>query len=81
MAKKVNKTELIGQNIKIIKSKNISNIGLEGKIIDETKNTLRIRLKESEKKLIKKNIIFTIQGKIIKGDEINLRPEERIKLK
>jgi len=35
--------ELIGKEIKIISSKDQSILGLEGKIVDETKNTIKIR--------------------------------------
>lgn len=80
------KGELIGKSIKIIESKNKSNTGLRGKIIDETKNTLQIKTKQGSKKtLIKQNIIFTIKiGEKeykIKGEEIKASPEERIRLK
>lgn len=86
MEKKLKKGELIGKTIKIIDSKNKANIGLQGKIIDETKNTLQIKTREGKKKvLIKRNIAFTIKmgnkELKIKGREIQLAPEERIKLK
>jgi ribonuclease P protein subunit POP4 len=77
--------ELIGRNIEVTNSKNKSNIGLKGKIIDETKNMLKIRTKQGEKRLIKNNITFTIkmEGKNIeiRGAEIQTAPEERIKLR
>ncbi len=86
MEKKLKKGELIGKTIKIIDPKNKANIGLQGKIIDETKNTLQIKTREGKKKvLIKRNISFTIKMDNkelkIKGREIQLAPEERIKLK
>lgn len=67
--------ELIGKKIKIIESKNKTNKGIKGKVIDETKNTITI----DDKKFIKKNITFEIDGKIIEGKDIMFRPEERIK--
>ena len=80
------KGELIGKEIKITDSKNKSNAGIEGKIIDETKNTLTIKTKGNQtKKLIKKNITFTMKTgnteKTVKGEEIQAAPEERIKVK
>ncbi|HHE67562.1 MAG TPA: ribonuclease P protein subunit, partial [Candidatus Parcubacteria bacterium] len=42
MTKKVYPYELIGQEIEIIDSQNKSNLHLKGKIVDETKYTLKI---------------------------------------
>lgn len=85
MEKRIKKVELIGKNIKIIDSKNKPNIGLEGDIINETKNTLEIKTKKGKKTLIKQNITFTIKINKkeykIKGEEIKISPEERIKIK
>ena len=89
------KHELIGANIIIIDSKNPQQKGLKGKIIDETKNTLKIRIKT--KKILQQADIFgsknitiekktgtfeitTKKGKIIvQGIQLAGRPEERIK--
>ncbi|MBN2111529.1 ribonuclease P protein subunit [Candidatus Woesearchaeota archaeon] len=85
MEKKPAKDEIIGKNIKIIGSKNKPNTGIEGKVIDETKNTLKIKTKNGTKTVIKQNITFTIKiGENeykIKGEEIRASPEERIKTK
>lgn len=51
----------------------------EGKIILETKNTLRIETKNDKKTIIKKNAIITIENKKIKGEKITKRTEDRIK--
>jgi len=74
------KEELIGLNITVINSKNKSNIGLTGKIIDETKNTITIKIKGSTKKIIKNNVELDIDGKKIEGKKLAVRPEERLKL-
>ena len=74
------KEELIGLNITVINSKNKSNIGLTGKIIDETKNTITIKIKGSTKKIIKNNVELEIDGKKIDGKKLAVRPEERLKL-
>lgn len=81
--KDVVKYELIGLNITIIEAKNQDLIGLKGKIIDETKNTITIEEQDKTKKIIKDQIIFNtefnnkkiqINGKLLVG-----RPEERLK--
>ena len=86
MEKRLKKGELIGKSIEIIDSKNKANIGLKGIIIDETRNTLQIKTKEGKKKmLIKEDITFVMKINneefMIKGDEIRVAPEERIKLR
>ena len=43
---------IIGSNIKIIDSKNKTLIGLKGKIIDQTKNTIKLETKKGMKKII-----------------------------
>ena len=77
------KHELVGLNIKVIDSKNKDNKGIEGKIIDETKNTITIMHKSKKKLLFKNNIKFetTIENKKIEvdGKVLAKRPEERIK--
>ena len=83
--KDIIKHELIGLKAKIVDSKNKSNIGIKGKIIDETKNTIMIESKGKKKRLFKNNItidvhvdkkIVRINGKLLSG-----RPKERVKIK
>lgn len=77
------KHELIGLEIKITKSKNDSLIGLHGKIVNETRNTLTISSGERLKKVLKAHIVFqaSINGQSIEidGKKLAARPEERIK--
>jgi len=77
------KGELIGQDIKITKAKNKSLINIEGKIIDETKNTILLSTKKGDKKIIKDQIEFDLftENKVMKidGKSIVSRPEDRIK--
>jgi len=80
------KHELIGLNIKVIDSKNKSDIGIEGTIIDETKNTVIIETTDEKRKtLFKQNIIIEtkINNKKIKinGKGLLGRPQDRIKQK
>ncbi len=48
--------EQIGSLIQIMESKNKTLIGLKGKVIDETKNTLKLQVKDKIK-IIKKSQI------------------------
>lgn len=84
-ALKLKKAELIGITIEIISSTNQKNIGLKGKIIDETKNMFVIETKKGVKKISKKENTFKVKmfGKIwkIKGESLQKSPEERIKIK
>jgi ribonuclease P protein subunit POP4 len=74
--------EFIGAKIKIIRASNKSLEGMEGSVVDETKNTLKIKnTNEEEKTVLKSGAVFLINNQEIKGDEILRRPEERIKLK
>ena len=79
--KKIFPYELIGEKIEILHSKNKSNLGIKGKVIDETKMTLKIKWGEKVKTLLKNNITFKIvrNDQIITGQEIMKRPEEEIK--
>jgi ribonuclease P protein subunit POP4 len=43
---------MIGSNIKIIESKNRTLLGLKGKVINQTKNTITIETKKGVKKII-----------------------------
>ena len=77
--------EFIGLTIIITQSKNKTLVGLKGKIVDETKNTLTIEKKNKEKKLIKDQIVFEMKYKNqrfqIDGKILVARPEDRLKLK
>lgn len=82
-AKDAGRHELIGSTIKVIDSENPSQIGIKGKIVDETKNTFILTIKSKILKLIKKQITFEIisnnQNIKLKGSKLIKRPEERIK--
>ncbi len=78
--------ELCGLAVKIAKSTDPTHIGLKGKVIDETYNTIKIETKGKEKIIPKANTIFIftlpnktkveVDGKLLVG-----RPEDRIKKK
>lgn len=79
----IHKHELIGLSAKVISSTDSSQKGISGKIVNETKKTLRIEVDGKEKVLQKKGTILALR---IKNQEIKLnvsqltfRPEDRIK--
>ncbi len=76
--------EFIGRKIKVIKSSDRSKEGVEGIVIDETKNMFVIRDREGRNiKVPKKATWFLIyfDDKIIKiyGELINIQPHKRIR--
>jgi len=75
--------ELIGLNVTIRECKDPSRIGQSGIILDETKNTFLIKIKDQKKKIAKETAIFEFEygGKKITldGSKIAFRPEDRIK--
>lgn len=75
------KAELIGLNAEITDSKNRSNIGIRGKITDETKNTLKIGAKTILKKDAKITFEVNNQKITIEGKNIMKSPEERLKIR
>jgi ribonuclease P protein subunit POP4 len=78
------KHELIGLPCEIVSSSNRNQIGLKGKIIDETMKTLVIK-DDKERRLPKQNTVFRVKlgsKKIeIDGNYLIARPEDRIKKK
>lgn len=72
---KIEKMCLIGLAAEVLESKNKHNIGIKGKIRDETKYTLQIE----NKKIMKSSVILRIKEQNINGKKLLGRPEERIK--
>jgi ribonuclease P protein subunit POP4 len=76
--------EFIGLEAKVVKSSNPHTIGIKGKVVDETRNTLAILHDGKRKVVVKETSVFEfvlpdetvveIEGKVILG-----RPEDRIK--
>jgi ribonuclease P protein subunit POP4 len=80
MTEKVYPHELIGETIEIVDSTNKSHMGLQGKVIDETKSTIVIEQQSQPKTLLKNNITLRLKnGLVIKGTALLKRPEDRIK--
>lgn len=68
---------LIGENARITDSPNRSNVGMQGTIVDETKNTITIETNAGYKLLPKRQITIEINKKTTK--DINETIETRIK--
>jgi len=78
--------ELIGLEVKVVKSANKQLEGLTGKVVDESRNMLRIETKKGEKSLVKEQCVFSFRlpsGERVRVDGSLLvsRPEDRIKKK
>ncbi len=77
------KHELIGLEVEIIDAKIENYKGIHGIVIDETKNTLKIKTEKGVKTVIKEfcTFLFYINGFIVKidGKLLKGRPWERIK--
>ncbi len=75
--------EFIGLDVVVVDANNKSLIGIQGEIVDETKQSFIIQNEKSEKRVLKKGTSFKLkinnQELIIKGDILVGRPEDRIK--
>ncbi|MFT4297618.1 MAG: ribonuclease P component 1 family protein [Candidatus Woesearchaeota archaeon] len=73
----------IGKRIKVMDSPCKSLMGMEGKIVDETKFTFKVDTQDSRKQLHKNQIVFIINNKneLIDGKKIMKQPSERLKLR
>lgn len=72
--------ELVGEEVEVVDSQNETNLGIKGKVIDETKMTIKITRSGKSKTLMKNNIALRLTklGKVISGKELVGRPEERM---
>jgi len=76
--------ELIGLNAKVARSSHPDYMGIAGKVLDETRNTISILHKDKKKTIIKSTAVFHFtlpDGTIVEidGKAIVGRPEDRIK--
>lgn len=76
--------EFIGLDAKVVRSTHPDYVGITGKVIDETRNTLVIRQKNKDKVVVKNTAVFHFtlpDGTIveIEGNAIVGRPEDRLK--
>jgi ribonuclease P protein subunit POP4 len=79
----IHKHELIGLSAEVISSSDSSIKGISGKIVDETKKTLRFEVDGKEKVILKKGTVLLLKmgDKKIKLNvsKLTFRPEDRIK--
>lgn len=75
--------ELIGLDCEVVDAENKSQVGIKGRVIDETMKTVVLETKSNRKIVPKKN--STLRVKLenatvdISGDALLARPEDRIK--
>ena len=74
--------DLIGQEITISESKNKEIIGINGKIIMETKNMIVINTKNGKRSIPKNICQLSNNGQVIQTDSTKLkkRPHERLEM-
>ncbi len=77
--------ELIGLDVRIVQDSNPCNISLSGKVIDESRNTVSIRVGDEVKRIAKQNATFSfsLPEKVVEveGQALVGRPEDRVKRK
>lgn len=78
------KHEFIGLEVEVLKSKNKTQKGIKGYVIDETQKTMKIGYKDRERMIAKMGSVFRFRlpnGEKVKitGDEIVAKPEDRIR--
>lgn len=78
--------ELIGLSVEIAKSSNPNLVGIKGRVVDETRNTLLIEKYDGKEVRIPKNVAvfrFKLHDKSVDiiGTLIIGRPEDRLKKK
>jgi len=74
--------DLIGQEVTISDSKNNEIIGINGKIIMETKNMIIMNTKNGKRSIPKNICQLSINGEVIQIDstKLNKRPHERLEM-
>jgi ribonuclease P protein subunit POP4 len=70
---------LLGKQVEVIQSSNRYEVGIKGLVIEDTKNTIKVRAENGVKILIKNSIILMINDKKIDGNLLIGKEEERIK--
>ncbi len=79
--------ELIGLKVRIAGSSDKEIIGIEGRVIDETRNTLTIDTEDNDRDFVKDQCVFSFmlpdskKWVSVKGSILVARPEDRIKKK
>jgi ribonuclease P protein subunit POP4 len=76
--------ELIGLEVRVVKSANPSQAGLSGRVVDESRNILTIETSKGVRNLPKDSCVFSFRlpsGEWVRveGSLLVARPEDRIK--
>ena len=72
-------SELIGEKVRIAKSSSKELQGLEGRIVDETRNTFLIETRKGRKRIPKAGNWFAFRLASVDGSLLVCRPEDRTK--
>jgi RNase P/RNase MRP subunit p29 len=79
----ITRHEWIGLWVVVVDASNKDLTGIEGEIVDETKNSFTIKTSKGEKKVLKKKASFKVKldakEVIVNGNALVGRPEDRIK--
>ena len=71
--------EFIGMDAKISSSGHPGYLGIHGRVVNETRNTLQLITDSGVKTIPKAGNVFQLNGMRIDGRRIMFRPEDRIK--
>lgn len=70
---------LLGKQVEVKQSSNRYEVGIKGLVIEDTRNTIKVRTENGVKTLIKNNIILIVNNKEINCNLLIGKEEERIK--
>lgn len=75
--------ELIGLNVTVADSSNPFLIGMQGKVVDETRNMIHIMTGDGIKKIQKRSTVFRFRlpddtSLLVDGSALETQPEKRI---
>ncbi len=76
------KHELIGLDVEVVEATDPNQRGIEGRVVDETRNTLLLESDGTEVRVPKAGNTFRFavgEGIIVRGDRLRHRPEDRVK--
>jgi ribonuclease P protein subunit POP4 len=74
--------ELIGLDVEVVEATDPNQRGVEGRVVDETRNTLLLESDGMEVRVPKAGNTFRFavgEGIIVRGDRLRYRPEDRVK--
>jgi RNase P/RNase MRP subunit p29 len=72
-------TDIIGENVKVVRSKDPTMLNRKGVVVEESKNMIYIIENDREIALPKKIIDLEIKGKIYDMSRLMIRPEDKIR--